>query len=362
MAALRARLPVRHRGAVAGRVAGRALPLRRDPSADAGRQGHARRDGAHLGAAGPVRAAEGGGLLAGPLRARGPQRGADHGAEVPRRPRRAAGQEHPAGHRADLRGAVLRERVPPHLGAARRRVRPARPRRDPDRRRLPGAGAAARGPPERGGQGGAVHPAEHQRDARGVRPRQGADLRVRGAGDDDQGEARRRLHHDPERAADRPGGRPADVPTAPADPRLLRLRRHPRRRPLRHRRHDARGGRRGARAERRGRAEQLDQRPHLVHPRLRPRRRVREHGAERRLAELLREQHPAVGCADHHAAARVLRRELSGLLDRGRAKGHGSRRARLSRRRHRERPAEQHLRRHGWRARWAVRSGGCSTR
>ena len=46
--------------------------------------------------------------------------GAAHRHHLHRRERGAAGQEHPDGHRDDLRGAVLRQRVAPHLACCRR--------------------------------------------------------------------------------------------------------------------------------------------------------------------------------------------------------------------------------------------------
>ena len=68
-----------------------------------------------------VHAAQGRGLLAGPLRPGDQGRAAGrrvHRAEVPRRQRRAPGQGHPGGHRAGLRRAVLRQRLPPGVDAA----------------------------------------------------------------------------------------------------------------------------------------------------------------------------------------------------------------------------------------------------
>ena len=81
------------------------------------------------------------------------------------------GQEHPDRHRADLRGAVLPQRLAPHLAAAVGGPRPAGAVRDPARPDLAGHRAAVPGQARRGRQGGAVHREEHRGHPGGVRPR-----------------------------------------------------------------------------------------------------------------------------------------------------------------------------------------------
>ena len=83
----------------------RALPVRRHPAADARRPADRRRAGAVLGAARPVRAGQGRRLLARPLRPGQRLGQPDRRHHLHRRPCRAAGQEHPARHRGDLRRA-----------------------------------------------------------------------------------------------------------------------------------------------------------------------------------------------------------------------------------------------------------------
>ena len=96
------------------------LPLRRHPAADPARPAHRRGAGPALGPARPVRARQGRRLLARPVRPGDRLGRPDHRHDLHRRARRAAGQEHPDGHRGDLRGAVLPQRVAAHLDAARR--------------------------------------------------------------------------------------------------------------------------------------------------------------------------------------------------------------------------------------------------
>ena len=79
-----------------------------------------RRPGAVLGAARAVRAVQGRRLLARPLRPDHRPGAPLHRHQLHRVQRDAAVEEHPHVHRADLRAAVLRQRLPPHLAAARR--------------------------------------------------------------------------------------------------------------------------------------------------------------------------------------------------------------------------------------------------
>ena len=88
-----------------------------------------------------------------------------------RRERRAARQDHPGDHRADLRRPVLRRGRTARRHAARRRLRPAGALGHADRRGLPGAGRAVPGQAEPAGQGAGVHQAQHRRDPKGVRRR-----------------------------------------------------------------------------------------------------------------------------------------------------------------------------------------------
>ena len=138
------------------------LPLRRHQDPDAGGAAHAGGAGAPVGAARRLRAAEGRGLLAGPVRprARSAQAGRQHGlvdhrCHLHRRQRDPAGEEHPARHGADLRRAVLRQRLAHDLAAAGARPRPAGLLRRRHRWHLPGDRAAVQGPPERADQRGA---------------------------------------------------------------------------------------------------------------------------------------------------------------------------------------------------------------
>ena len=141
--------------------------------------GRARHGGGHrpsVGAARHLRVAEGGGVLARPVRTRGEvQRLQGHGQldgpAVRGRQRLSPGEDDPVLHRGHLRAAVLRDALAPHLAAAGDRLRSDGALGDPDRRALPGDRAEVPGPAERAGQGSAVHPEEHRRHARGVRHR-----------------------------------------------------------------------------------------------------------------------------------------------------------------------------------------------
>ncbi len=118
VASLRGRRRDGRRHPLAAGRCGRALPLRRHPPADPRRPSQWRRAGSAVGAARRLRARQGRGLLAGPLRPGAPVGLALHRHHLHRRQRGPAGQEHPDGHRPDLCGAVLRQRVAPHLAAA----------------------------------------------------------------------------------------------------------------------------------------------------------------------------------------------------------------------------------------------------
>ena len=111
------------------------------------------------------------GLLAGPLQPDHRQRRPVHRHGLHRQERRAAVQDDPDLHRDHLRGAVLRQRVPPHLDAAVGRPRAAGALLDPARRDLARHRAAVPGQALRAGQGGAVHRAEHQGHPRRLRHR-----------------------------------------------------------------------------------------------------------------------------------------------------------------------------------------------
>ena len=140
---------------VAARGGGRALPVRRHPAAVAGRPALRRGPGAALGAAGRLRARQGRRLLAGPLRPGAPVRLAADRDHLHRRERGAAREEHPDGHRADLCGAVLPQRLAPHLAAAVDGPGAAGAVGDPAGPDLAGDRPGPPGPPVRAGQGGA---------------------------------------------------------------------------------------------------------------------------------------------------------------------------------------------------------------
>ena len=70
-------------------------------------------------------------------------------------------------------------------------------------------------------------------------------------------------------------------------------------------------------------AAQLDQRPHRLHPRLRRRRRVRQHdGRPTGAPDVLGGRHPVDRRAGRVRAAHLLRPEVADVLDRRRARGH----------------------------------------
>ncbi len=269
---LPARLRLRRGRALGDRRGRRALPVRRTARDQPRRPGHRRRDRAPVGAARPLRLPQGARVLARPVRARREvqrlqgRRQLD-GPAVRRRERLPAGQDDPRGHRRDLRRAVLRDAVAPHLAAAGHRLRPDGALRDPDRRALPGDRAEVPGPAERAGQGIPVRPEEHQGHARRLR-----DRRLRGDGlpglpaDAGPRQAAAGGRHHGQHPAPRPEHRLARLPAAPAGQGLLRLPVHARRGPVQRPGH----GHRAARAEhRRHPEEQLDQRPLQVHARLR---------------------------------------------------------------------------------------------
>ena len=97
--------------------------------------------------------------------------------------------------------------------------------RDPDRRALPGDRAEVPGAAERGGQGGAVHPEEHRRDAGRVRHRrrQGRPT-TRAPARRPTGTLRTAAASTAEHPAARPQRGLADLPAAPAGAGLLLVR------------------------------------------------------------------------------------------------------------------------------------------
>ena len=156
----------------------------------------------------------------------------------------------------------------------------------------------------------------------------------------------RRRHRHPRGARHRPQRRRPHLPPARGPARLLRLPRHPRRRPVPDRRVDARRRRRRPRDQPRRAARQpaqLAQRPHDLHPRLRLLRRLRQPAHERGRPRLLRGRRPQ---RDRGVpAADLLRRALAVLLRGGCAQGRAAPRVRLPRRWRGRRPGQQHLRR-----------------
>ena len=106
VAALRHIVRVRHPGGVHHRRRRHPLPLRRARPAGSPRPAQRRRADAPVDPDRAVRAAEGVGLLAGPLRLRDRRRGPVHRRAVHRRPRAHPGEEHPDRHRAHLRAAA----------------------------------------------------------------------------------------------------------------------------------------------------------------------------------------------------------------------------------------------------------------
>ena len=180
---VRAGLRLRHGGRRPDRGRGHPLPVRRPAAAAVPRRARdAGGPGAPVGAAGRLRPAQGGRLLAGPLRP-GRRRAPDqqdrvHRADLHRRQRRAPGQDDPRDHLADLRRAVLREHRAPHLAAARDRRRAAAAVGAADRWHLPGARPAVPGGADAGREGAALHQAQHRGDPHGVRHRRRGDHHV----------------------------------------------------------------------------------------------------------------------------------------------------------------------------------------
>ena len=158
-------------GARADRLAAHALRLRRPAAADAGAEAHPGGAGAALGAPRRLRAAQGGRLLAGPVRPGllRPRPGV-HRRELHRRQRAAGAQDDPGVRRGGLRAGLLRQHRLPQLPAAGRRAGAAAAVQPGDRRGLPGDRAAVRGQAQRRPEGGALHPAGHLLDAGRLRP------------------------------------------------------------------------------------------------------------------------------------------------------------------------------------------------
>ncbi len=356
-----AELPVHRRDHLHRAGGDHPLPLRRVPAAVARRarlQGGPRPP---VGAAGHLRPAQGRRLLDGPPRPGLLRQGLRPRRLLHRRQRRAAGQDHPRDHRADLRRAVLRRRRAPRRHAARRLLRPARALGHPDRRRLPGAGRAVPGQAQPAGQRGGLHPAQHRRDTGGVQRRQDRGGKLQRPGRPDQGPIQGR-HLRLRRAPARPGAGLLDLRADPADQGLLQLRRPARRRPLPRQLGQAdRPHRRRTRADQPARGpEQLDQPGPRLHPRLRLRRRAGQPGRLQRPARLRRQGHAGQRPAGHQhqpqGAARLLRRG-PGLVLRIRDRGRQPQQpagARLSGD-GRHGPEEHDLHRHRRRARRLVR-------
>ena len=291
-----------------------------------------------------------------------------HRPDLHRRQRGAAGPNDPGDHRADLRRAVLRQHRPAHLAAARRRRRPAAALRDAHRRHLPGDRAAVPGPAvasRRRRRRTSSATSTRRATAYGIDKVEVQDLLRRRTAGHGQPAAR------PTRTRRRASGCSTRRIVCPTFKNLQQIRAYydfadtPRRRPLRHQRRGAR--RRGGRPRARpdgpaGRAEQLDQRPHRLHPRLRLRRGARQH--ERRAAA-------------RRSCPRTSRRPGSSTVEQpriyfgeespsysivGGPEGCAAAGARLPDRHRRGWQTEQHLRRRRRRRRRVASGASCSSR
>ena len=203
--------------------------------------------------------------------------------------RRAAGQEHPDGHRAGLRGAVLRQRLPPDVDAAAgRRSACWRSPRSSSAGSTRRSSSSSRCEPTELVREQAVHPAQHRGDPRRLRPGRRRSSRTTPA----TGEAERRDPQGGRRHAGRTSGcstrrscrrRSASCSRSAASTRFpdaLDVDRYAMDgRAARRRRRRARGGPRG-----RPGGAQLDQRPRGLHPRVRRGRCLRQHVDSRRAA------------------------------------------------------------------------------
>ncbi len=209
---------------------------------------------------------------------------ADRRHHLHRRPRGAAGQEHPAWHLGDLRHLVLPQHLAPDVDAAVGGARPARLVGRPARDDLARHRAGLPGPADRAGQGTPLHRQQHRLDPRGLRHPgrrpHGVHRHRRGLRRPGDRARRHRVG-----AAGRPPAGAPGLRADPAGPLLLLGLRRARRRPLRHRRHRPGAGAGSARARPAGSARrrpQLVQPPHRLHPRQRHHRGVRQPTAGQR--------------------------------------------------------------------------------
>ncbi len=214
-----------------------------------------------------------------------------------------------------------------------------------DRPAVPGAAQRAR-------PRAAVHRAQHQRHARGVRHRRLRGHRLPGHGlAADDGGARRERGHPQRHPPARPGRRVADVQPAAADPRLLLVQQQARRRPLRPAGRPQRGAIVAVREI--NLAGIPDGQRNWTNDRT-----VYTHGygvvaaydntaLSNGQPDFFESDIPSVGRARDRPAARLLRRAEPGLQHRRRARGLAAGRARLPGRRQPDGAEDQHLHRHG---------------
>ncbi len=253
----------------------------------------------------------------------------------------------PRRHRGARRRAVHRHGDRRALAAADHRHRAAARERSGHRQHLPVDRAALPGGAERAHPRVRLHRTQHHGHPGRLRHRRcrgdplqrddGCSARRPAGG---RGDHREHPHH-------RPGPRHPHVPAVRAGAPVLPVPRVPRRGPLRHRRKHPGHRHRAARAQP-GRPELagLGQRHRHLHARLRRRRRVRQPARERRQSGVPRVGHPryrrARGLGRRVRAARLLRRELAGVLDRRGAGGQRAGRARLPGRRRRGHERQPH--------------------
>ncbi len=137
-----------------------------------GGEGHPGGEGPPVGDDRPLRDPQGNRVLPRPVRARFQPARQGHGGLLHRHPRGVAGQDHPAVHQHLVRGAVHLQHPPARLDPPGPVVRHPRHQLAGHRRPVPDAHPVLLGPPERVGEGEAVHRAQHHGDARGVRHQQ----------------------------------------------------------------------------------------------------------------------------------------------------------------------------------------------